>query len=125
MRSPTPPPSSWTPSPARPSSTPWTAPWSQGGEHKGFKLTETRSGRWVDLVRTYPNQWQAKDHTGRTAVFDLNAARDLEKTTDTEGKSTVFGYDSSRRLTKITTHEGRVTVFTYDGHNRVTSMLRA
>ncbi|MEU9673335.1 RHS repeat-associated core domain-containing protein [Streptomyces parvus] len=97
----------------------------QGGEHKGFKLTETRSGRWVDLVKTYPNQWQAKDHTGRTAVFDLNAAGDLEKTTDTEGKSTVFGYDSSRRLTKITTHEGRVTVFTYDGHNRVTSMLRA
>ncbi|MFJ3996572.1 RHS repeat-associated core domain-containing protein [Streptomyces parvus] len=97
----------------------------QGGEHKGFKLTETRSGRWVDLVKTYANQWQAKDHTGRTAVFDLNAAGDLEKTTDTEGKSTVFGYDSSRRLTKITTHEGRVTVFTYDGHNRVTSMLRA
>ncbi|MFJ5869518.1 RHS repeat-associated core domain-containing protein [Streptomyces parvus] len=97
----------------------------EGGEHKGFKLTETRSGRWVDLVKTYPNQWQAKDHTGRTAVFDLNAAGDLEKTTDTEGKSTVFGYDSSRRLTKITTHEGRVTVFTYDGHNRVTSMLRA
>ncbi len=80
----------------------------QGGEHKGFKLTETRSGRGVDLVRTYPNQWQAKDHTGRTAVFDLNAAGDLEKTTDAEGKSTVFGYDSSRRLTKITTHEGRV-----------------
>ncbi|MFJ3969188.1 RHS repeat-associated core domain-containing protein [Streptomyces parvus] len=97
----------------------------QGGEHKGFKLTETRSGRWVDLVKTYANQWQAKDHTGRTAVFDLNAAGDLEKTTDTEGKSTVFGYDTSRRLTKITTHEGRVTVFTYDGHNRVTSMLRA
>ncbi|MFJ9621959.1 RHS repeat-associated core domain-containing protein [Streptomyces sp. NPDC101181] len=97
----------------------------QGGEHKGFKLTETRSGRWVDLVKTYPNQWQAKDHTGRTAVFDLNAAGDLAKTTDTEGKSTVFGYDSSRRLTKITTPKGRVTVLTYDSHNRVTSMLRA
>ncbi|MGW3331091.1 RHS repeat-associated core domain-containing protein [Streptomyces rubiginosohelvolus] len=97
----------------------------QGGEHKGFKLTETRSGRWVDLVKTYPNQWQAKDHTGRTAVFDLNAAGDLEKTTDTEGKPTVFGYDSSRRLTKITTPKGRVTVFTYDDQNRVTSMLRA
>ncbi|MFH9697427.1 RHS repeat-associated core domain-containing protein [Streptomyces globisporus] len=97
----------------------------EGGEHKGFKLTETRSGRWLDLVKTYPNQWQAKDHTGRTAVFDLNPAGDLERTTDTEGKATVFGYDSSRRLTKITTHEGRVTVFTYDDHNRVTSMLRA
>ncbi|MFE3371953.1 RHS repeat-associated core domain-containing protein [Streptomyces sp. NPDC059173] len=97
----------------------------QGAEHQGFKLTETRSGRWVDLVKTYPNQWQAKDHTGRTAVFDLNPAGDLAKTTDTEGKSTVFGYDSSRRLTKITTPQGRVTVFTYDAQNRVRSMLRA
>ncbi|MFD3973927.1 RHS repeat-associated core domain-containing protein [Streptomyces cyaneofuscatus] len=97
----------------------------QEAEHKGFKLTETRSGRWVDLVKTYPNQWQAKDHTGRTAVFDLNPAGDLAKTTDTEGKATVFGYDSSRRLTKITTPKGRVTVFTYDSQNRVTSMLRA
>ncbi|WP_435886397.1 RHS repeat-associated core domain-containing protein [Streptomyces cyaneofuscatus] len=97
----------------------------EGSEHKGFKITETRSGRWVDLVKTYPNQWQAKDHTGRTAVFDLNPAGDLAKTTDTEGKSTVFGYDSSRRLTKITTPKGRVTVFTYDNQNRVTSMLRA
>ncbi len=97
----------------------------EGSEHKGFKLTETRSGRWVDLLKTYPNQWQAKDHTGRTAVFDLNAAGDLAKTTDTEGKPTVFDYDSSRRLTKITTPEGRVTVFTYDEDNRVRSMLRA
>ncbi|MFD3648648.1 RHS repeat-associated core domain-containing protein [Streptomyces cyaneofuscatus] len=97
----------------------------EGSEHKGFKITETRSGRWVDLVKTYPNQWQAKDHTGRTAVFDLNPAGDLAKTTDTEGKATVFGYDSSRRLTKITTPKGRVTVFTYDDENRVTSMLRA
>ncbi|MFI1532379.1 RHS repeat-associated core domain-containing protein [Streptomyces griseus] len=96
-----------------------------GSEHKGFKLTETRSGRWVDLVKTYPNQWQAKDHTGRTAVFDLNPAGDLARTTDTEGKHTVFDYDSSRRLTKITTPKGRVTVFTYDARNRVTSMLRA
>ncbi|MGW1976852.1 RHS repeat-associated core domain-containing protein [Streptomyces sp. NPDC001889] len=97
----------------------------QGTEHKGFKLTETRSGRWVDLVKTYPNQWQAKDHTGRTAVFDLNPAGDLAKTTDTEGKATVFDYDSARRLTKITTPKGRVTVFTYDSADRVTSMLRA
>ncbi|WP_329014131.1 RHS repeat-associated core domain-containing protein [Streptomyces sp. NBC_00690] len=97
----------------------------QGTEHKGFKLTETRSGRWVDLVKTYPNQWQAKDNVGRTAVFDLNPAGDLAKTTDTEGKATLFDYDPSRRLTKITTPQGRVTVFTYDSVNRVTSMLRA
>ncbi|WP_103508651.1 RHS repeat-associated core domain-containing protein [Streptomyces sp. SM13] len=97
----------------------------EGSEHKGFKITETRSGRWVDLVKTYPNQWQAKDHTGRTAVFDLDEDDRLVKTTDTEGKSTLFGYDSSNRLTKITTPKGRVTVFTYDSQNRVTSMLRA
>ncbi|MFJ2556883.1 MULTISPECIES: RHS repeat-associated core domain-containing protein [unclassified Streptomyces] len=96
-----------------------------GGEHKGFKVTETRSGRWVDLLKTDASQWQAKDHTGRTAVFDLNSTGDLVRTTDTEGKATQFGYDSSRRLTKITTPEGRVTVFTYDAANRVTSMLRA
>ncbi|MGW7199040.1 RHS repeat-associated core domain-containing protein [Streptomyces chryseus] len=97
----------------------------EGTENKGFKLTESRSGRWIDLLKTDAAQWQAKDHTGRTAVFDLNAAGDLVRTTDTEGKATQFGYDSSRRLTKITTPEGRVTVFTYDAHNRVTSMLRA
>ncbi|MDH6229393.1 RHS repeat-associated core domain-containing protein [Streptomyces sp. MJP52] len=97
----------------------------EGEEHKGFKVTETRSGRWVDLVKTYPNQWQAKDHTGRTAVFDLDSSGNLARTADTEGKATQFQYDSSRRLTKIITPEGRVTVFTYDDHNRVTSMLRA
>ncbi|WP_455569845.1 RHS repeat-associated core domain-containing protein [Streptomyces roseus] len=97
----------------------------ESGENKGFKLTETRSGRWIDLLQTDASQWQAKDHTGRTSVFDLNPAGDLAKTTDTEGKSTTFGYDSSRRLVKITTPEGRVTVFTYDDQNRVTSMLRA
>ncbi|WP_395570303.1 RHS repeat-associated core domain-containing protein [Streptomyces sp. BK79] len=96
-----------------------------GTEHKGFKLTETRSGRWLDLVKTSASQWQAKDQTGRTAVFDLNAAGDLARTIDTEGKPTAFEYDSSRRLTKITTPEGRVTVFSYDEDNRVRSMLRA
>ncbi|MFG3315608.1 RHS repeat-associated core domain-containing protein [Streptomyces albidoflavus] len=97
----------------------------EGAEHKGFKVTETRSGRWIDLVKTNASQWQAKDHTGRTVVFDLNSAGDLVKTSDTEGKTTAFAYDSSRRLTKITTPEGRVTVFSYDSQNRVTSMLRA
>ncbi|MFE4215604.1 RHS repeat-associated core domain-containing protein [Streptomyces sp. NPDC056844] len=97
----------------------------EGGEQKGFKVTETRSGRWVDLLKTDAAQWQAKDHTGRTAVYDLDASGDVARTTDTEGKATQFGYDSSRRLTKITTPEGRVTVFTYDDQNRVTSMLRA
>ncbi|MGW4904954.1 RHS repeat-associated core domain-containing protein [Streptomyces albidoflavus] len=97
----------------------------EGAEHKGFKVTETRSGRWIDLVKTNAWQWQAKDHTGRTVVFDLNSAGDLVKTSDTEGKATAFEYDSSRRLTKITTPEGRVTVFSYDSQNRVTSMLRA
>jgi RHS repeat-associated protein len=97
----------------------------EGSEHKGFKLTETRSGRWVDLVKTYANQWQARDHTGRTAVFDLDAAGNLAKVTDTDGKATAYAYDSSRRLTKVTTPEGTVTLFTYDAHNRVSSMQRA
>ncbi|WP_234335367.1 MULTISPECIES: RHS repeat-associated core domain-containing protein [Streptomyces] len=97
----------------------------EGSEHKGFKLTETRSGRWIDLVKTYANQWQAKDHTGRTAVFDLDAAGNLAKVTDSDGKATVYAYDSSRRLTKVTTPEGTATLFTYDAHNRVKSMQRA
>ncbi len=97
----------------------------EGGEHKGFKLTETRSGRWIDLIKTYPNQWQAKDHTGRTAVLDLDGAGNLAKVTDTAGKATAYEYDSSRRVTKVTTPEGTVTLFTYDSHNRVTSMQRA
>ncbi|MEW2266066.1 RHS repeat-associated core domain-containing protein [Streptomyces sp. NPDC047853] len=97
----------------------------EGAEHKGFKLTETRSGRWIDLVKTYPNQWQAKDHTGRTAVLDLDGSGNLAKVTDTAGKATAYEYDSSRRVTKVTTPEGTVTLFTYDSHNRVTSMQRA
>ncbi|WP_385645524.1 RHS repeat-associated core domain-containing protein [Streptomyces sp. SudanB91_2054] len=96
-----------------------------GSEHKGFKLTETRSGRWIDLVKTDASQWQAKDHTGRTAVLDLDAAGNLAKVTDTAGKATAYEYDSSRRLTKVSTPEGTVTLFTYDSHNRVTSMQRA
>ena len=97
----------------------------EGDEHKGFKLTGTRSGRWIDLVKTYPNQWQAKDHTGRTAVFDLDADGNLAKVTDTAGKATGYEYDGDGRVTKVTTPEGTVTVFTYDDQNRVTSMLRA
>ncbi|MFD9323883.1 RHS repeat-associated core domain-containing protein [Streptomyces sp. NPDC060053] len=94
------------------------------GEHKGFKLTETRSGRWVDLLKTDASQWQAKDNTGRTAVLNLDGAGNLATTTDTEGKTVTFRYDTSGRVDKISTAEGRVTVFTYDDANRVTSMLR-
>ncbi|MEU9171897.1 RHS repeat-associated core domain-containing protein [Streptomyces sp. NPDC048420] len=97
----------------------------ESGEHKGFKLTETRSGRWIDLVKTYPNQWQAKDHTGRTAVFDLDSAGYPAKVTDTAGKPTEYTYDGDGRVIKVITAEGTTTVFTYDDHNRVTSMLRA
>ncbi|MFC0057299.1 RHS repeat-associated core domain-containing protein [Streptomyces actinomycinicus] len=97
----------------------------ENGENKGFKLTETRSGRWIDLYKTYPSQWQAKDNTGRTAVYDLDSNGNLATTTDTEGKTVTFGYDTSGRVTRIMTAEGRVTVFTYDDINRVTSMLRA
>lgn len=65
-----------------------------GSEHKGFRLTETRSGRWIDLVKTYPSQWQAKDHTGRTAVLNLDGSGNLAKVTDTAGKATTYEYDS-------------------------------
>ncbi|AYG78300.1 tRNA(Glu)-specific nuclease WapA [Streptomyces hundungensis] len=97
----------------------------ENGENKGFKLTETRSGRFIDLYKTYPSQWQAKDNTGRTAVYNLDASGNLTTTTDTEGKTVAFGYDASGRISKITTAQGRVTVFTYDDVNRITSMLRA
>ncbi|MER6159535.1 DUF6531 domain-containing protein [Streptomyces sp. NPDC001868] len=97
----------------------------EGDAHKGFKLTETRSGRWIELAKTYADQWQAKDHTGRTAVFDLDAHGNLAKTTDTAGKATMYEYDGDGRVTKVTTAEGTVTLFTYDGQNRVTSMQRA
>lgn len=96
----------------------------EGSEHKGFKLTDSRSGRFIDLVKNDASQWQAKDNADRTVVYDLNPAGDLTKVTDSEGKATSFGYDADRRLTKITTPEGRVTVFTYDADNRVTSMKR-
>ncbi|MET9395500.1 RHS repeat-associated core domain-containing protein [Streptomyces sp. NPDC006624] len=96
----------------------------ENGENKGFKLAETRSGRFIDLVKTDASQWQAKDNTGRTAVYDLDADGNLASTTDTEGKTVTFRHDSSGRIDKITTAEGRVTVFTYDDTNRVTSMLR-
>ncbi|MFF8828500.1 RHS repeat-associated core domain-containing protein [Streptomyces sp. NPDC015131] len=95
------------------------------GEHKGFRLTETRSGRWIDLQEAHPDQWQAKDHTGRTAVFQLDGDGNLSRTTDTEGKTTLYAFDADGRITKVTTPEGRVTAFTYDARNRVTSMLRA
>ncbi|MEC7054778.1 RHS repeat-associated core domain-containing protein [Streptomyces violaceochromogenes] len=96
----------------------------ENGQNKGFKLTETRSGRFIDLVKTDSSQWQAKDNTGRTAVYDLDADGNLATTTDTEGKTVTFRYDSSGRIDKITTAEGRVTLFRYDDVNRVTSMLR-
>ncbi|TKS95819.1 DUF6531 domain-containing protein, partial [Streptomyces galbus] len=91
----------------------------------GFKLTESRSGRFIDLNKVSATLWQAKDNTGRTATYGVDASGNLASTTDTEGKTIAFGYDTSGRVDKITTAEGRVTVFTYDDVNRVTSMLRA
>ncbi|MFG3101732.1 RHS repeat-associated core domain-containing protein [Streptomyces sp. NPDC048182] len=91
----------------------------------GFKLTESRSGRFIDLTKTSATGWQAKDNTGRTAAYTLDTAGNLVSTTDTDGKTTTFGYDTSGRVNKITTAEGRVTVFTYDGASRITSLLRA
>ncbi|MFD3514743.1 RHS repeat-associated core domain-containing protein [Streptomyces sp. NPDC058657] len=94
------------------------------GQNTGFKLTETRSGRSVDLVRTSATRWDATDHTGRTVGYDLDAAGNVVRTTDAEGESTRFGYDADGRIIKVTTPENRSTSFTYDAADRVTSVRR-
>lgn len=94
----------------------------------GYKLTEDRTSRSVDLVKSTGTQWKATDSTGRVAVFDTDGYGNLVKTTDTDGKATSFGYESvsdgSYRVNKITSPEGDVTKLTYDGVNRVTSLQR-
>ncbi|MEU7696682.1 RHS repeat-associated core domain-containing protein [Streptomyces sp. NPDC039028] len=106
-------------------------PHEQNGEHTGFKLTETRSGRWIDLVKQDGTHWQATDGTGRTVSYELSApdadgegGGNLVKSTDADGKSTVYTYDSSNRVEKITTPRGNETRFTYDAQNRVVSVQR-
>ncbi|MFE7119985.1 RHS repeat-associated core domain-containing protein [Streptomyces sp. NPDC057654] len=94
------------------------------GEPAGFQLTETRSGRSIDLVRVDAAHWRATDSTGRSVAYELDAHGDLTGTTDAEGNTTAFGYDGDHRLTKVTTPESRATVFTYDDRDRITSMRR-
>ncbi|MFF7849046.1 RHS repeat-associated core domain-containing protein [Streptomyces sp. NPDC007910] len=103
----------------------------QDGEHTGFKLTETRSGRWIDLVRQDGTHWQATDSTGRTVSYELSApdaggegGGNLVRSTDTDGKSTLYTYDSSGRVAKVTTPRGNETLFNYDAQNRVVSVQR-
>lgn len=90
----------------------------------GFKLTEERTGRWIDLTKTTDTRWEATDNAGRTATYTLDATGNLAATTDTAGETTLFDYDDSGRVTQVTTPEGRRTAFTYDDHSRVTSMKR-
>ncbi|MFH9011583.1 RHS repeat-associated core domain-containing protein [Streptomyces sp. NPDC017943] len=94
------------------------------GAPAGFKLTETRSGRWIDLTRTGERTWQAKDSSGRTASYELDTSGRLTRTVDTAGKATAFAYDGDGRLVKLTTSESRSSVFTYDSQDRVTSLRR-
>ncbi|MCK8680669.1 DUF6531 domain-containing protein [Streptomyces lichenis] len=102
-----------------------TAHTTSAGGAAGFKLTETRSGRWIDLTHPTATRWEAKDHTGRTAVYELSADHgNLTRTTDTAGKSVGYAYDGDGRLTRLTTSEGRSTAFTYDAADRVTSVRR-
>ncbi|TDT42046.1 RHS repeat-associated protein [Streptomyces sp. BK208] len=97
----------------------------QSGASAGFKLTETRSGRWIDLTRANSTRWSAKDNTGRTVTYDLSADHgDILRTTDTTGHTTAYAYDGDGRVTKVTSSEGRSTAFTYDSADRVTSMRR-
>ncbi|WP_353945307.1 RHS repeat-associated core domain-containing protein [Streptomyces sp. HUAS MG91] len=92
----------------------------------GFKVTDTRSGRWIEIKKTVDKlRWDATDNTGRTVRYDLDGYDNLRAITDTTGKKTQFFYDGSNRVTKIITPENRVTKFTYDVAHRVTSMLRA
>jgi RHS repeat-associated protein len=94
----------------------------------GFKLTEDRSGRWIDLTASNATQWKATDSAGRTQAYDTDGYGNLVKTVDTAGQTTTYGYESlgdgTFRVNKVTTPGGRVTKFTYDGQNRVTSMQR-
>ncbi|MCS0637538.1 DUF6531 domain-containing protein [Streptomyces sp. LP05-1] len=95
------------------------------GASAGFKLTETRSGRWIDLTKTSAIRWSAKDSTGRTVTYDLSAEHgNITRTTDTTGQTTAFGYDGDGRVVKVTSAEGRSTAFTYDAADRITSMRR-
>ncbi|MCQ0025056.1 DUF6531 domain-containing protein [Streptomyces somaliensis DSM 40738] len=103
----------------------------QDGEHTGFKLTETRSGHWIDLVRSNETHWQATDNADRTVSYELSTpgadgkgGGNLVKSTDTDGKTTLYAYDSSNRLAKITTPRGNETLFNYDSKNRVVSVQR-
>ncbi|MGA5499245.1 RHS repeat-associated core domain-containing protein [Streptomyces cinereoruber] len=103
----------------------------QDGEHTGFKLTETRSGRWIDLVKQDETHWKATNNAGRTVSYELSApdadgegGGNLVKSTDTDGKSTFYTYDSSNRVAKVTTPRGNETRFNYDSENRIVSMQR-
>ncbi|PJN01568.1 Wall-associated protein [Streptomyces sp. CB01201] len=91
----------------------------------GYKLTEDRSGRTVDLVKSSATLWTATDNSGRSVKYDIDSAGHLVRSWDTAGKATSYGYDEDGRLTKVTTPESRTTEFTYDSEDRVTSMRRS
>ncbi|MGW1466572.1 RHS repeat-associated core domain-containing protein [Streptomyces sp. NPDC002308] len=95
------------------------------GAGAGFKITETRSGRWVDVTNDGGGWWHATDHTGRQVSYHLDDEDRLIAVTDTNMATTAFGYDSSGRIVSVTTPMNRVTRFGYDTQNRVTSVLRA
>ncbi|MER7148379.1 RHS repeat-associated core domain-containing protein [Streptomyces xanthochromogenes] len=95
------------------------------GWRAGFKLTEDRSGRTIDLVKTSDALWTATDNSGRSVKYDIDAAHHLVRSWDTTGRATSYGYDEDGRLTKVTTPESRTTEFTYDSQSRVTSMRRS
>ncbi|WP_338018225.1 RHS repeat-associated core domain-containing protein [Streptomyces taklimakanensis] len=94
------------------------------GRNAGFKLTETRSGRWIDLTEVDEDHWEATDSAGRTVEYHLDTDGNLVRTVDTGGKATAFGYDADGRITEVTTPEGRVVSFTYGEHDEVTSLTR-
>ncbi|MFK0195891.1 RHS repeat-associated core domain-containing protein [Kitasatospora sp. NPDC090308] len=96
------------------------------GSTTGFKATDARSGRWIDLTSTGTGTWKATDSTGRTVSYAFTGPDDAQvlTVTDTENHPTVYAYDADHRVVKATTPEGRATAFTYDGYDRVTSVTR-
>ncbi|WP_327268475.1 RHS repeat protein [Streptomyces sp. NBC_01218] len=92
------------------------------GAGAGAKITETRSGRWVDVTNDVGGWWHATDHTGRQVSYHLDDQDRVVKVTDTNMAIARFGYASSGRVVSVATPENRVIRFGYDTQNRVTSM---
>ncbi|QMU76884.1 RHS repeat-associated core domain-containing protein [Streptacidiphilus sp. PB12-B1b] len=99
------------------------------GGQAGYKLTDTRSGRWINLTASGSGgtTWQATDSTGRTVTYTetlTDGSATALSVTNTNGATTAYAYDSSGRITSLTTPAGNQTTFTYNSDNQLTSWTR-